>query len=317
MKARFQRQRGRLGRDSQAPSAPSEVPEGRRFGHPQAREPASRRRAEQRTRRADDFLLGRVVLEARRHLRPLGAALLAFFARIAPPLTSALFALLRLGALAILALTRAGAAVVASLAARVGRARAALWRWLLAEVRPARTYGIVLGVAAVFLGVSQFLHYHGVEVGSRYYEGRAGQVAPAPLTDLEVTGSAHLYVLLPVALLALLLIPATLRGRWQLGRVIGALGLLGLLISLAADVPQGLDAGRAGGAYDSADPELLEGFWIQLCCCAVLTVLGPLLGVRVRGRRDAARGSRRRRLRQSVRPRAEGRGLGSPGGAGA
>jgi hypothetical protein len=183
-------------------------------------------------------------------------------------------------------------------------------------VRPIPTYAAVLALAAVFLGVSQFLHYHGVEVGSRYYEGRVGQVAPAPMTDLEVTGSAHLYLLLPVALLALALIVLTVRGRWQLGRAIGALGVIGLIVSVAADVPQALDAGRAGSTYDSANPELLEGFWIQVCSCAVLAVFGPILGASVRARAPEERRARRRRLRRPLRPSpGDGAGLGSAGGA--
>ena len=253
---------------------------------------------------------------ARRSLGGVGDALLAFLSRIASPLVGALFGLFRLGVLALLAVTRRGERVLRWLSARVQPAGAGFLRWLMAVVTPVRTYALVLTVAAIFLGVSQFLHYHGVEIGARYYEGRVGQVVAAPLTDLEVTGSAHLWVLLPVSVVALVLIALTVRGRWQLGRVIAGLGLLGLVISVAADVPQGLDAGRAGSAYASTDAELLEGFWIQVCCCALLAVFGPLLGARVRERRSEGRAARRQRLRRPLQPSpGDGTELESAGGA--
>lgn len=314
MKPRFRRPRGAFSRRSEREPGAPRVPDIRE----ESRQIAARRRAERRVRRADDLVLGvrGAAFELRRRLRPVGAALLAFFGRIAPPIVGALFGAVKVIALALLGLSVRGAAFVRRLAAGMEPGGAALWRWLLAEVRPIPTYATVLGAAAVLLAISQFLNYHGVEVGSRYYEGRVGQVARAPLTDLEVTGSAHLYVLLPVALLTLALIAFTVRGRWQLGRAIAALGLLGLVISVAVDVPQGLDAGRAGSAYDSANPELLEGFWIQLCSCAVLALVGPLLGARVREREPAAGMPRRRRLRGPLRRRAgDGPSLGSPGRA--
>ena len=45
-------------------------------------------------------------------------------------------------------------------------------------------------------------------------------------------------------------------------------------------------------AYDSADAQLLKGFWIQVTSCAVLAVCGLLLAFHVRAEvegKDAAR----------------------------
>jgi hypothetical protein len=76
---------------------------------------------------------------------------------------------------------------------------------------------------------------------------------------------------------------------------VGAVGLAGVALSLLVDLPQGLDAGRAGLAYEGTRAELLEGFWAQLSAAATLALCGPLLVWYARAEAgEAAPASRRR-----------------------
>ena len=54
-------------------------------------------------------------------------------------------------------------------------------------------------------------------------------------------------------------------------------GVLGIAVALAIDVPQGLNAGRAGLAFSGTQAELLQGFWAEVACSAVLILCGGLL----------------------------------------
>jgi hypothetical protein len=49
------------------------------------------------------------------------------------------------------------------------------------------------------------------------------------------------------------------------------------MISLAVDVPKGLDEGSAAVAYEGASASLLEGFWMQIATAGVLIACGLLL----------------------------------------
>jgi hypothetical protein len=228
-------------------------------------------------------------LEAGRRLRPLGHALAplgsllhGWARRIAPFASRALMLLVSIPAALIALLLSAAQTVLAWVGIWTLPIARAVGRFLSIHVRPAGTVAFVAAAAAVALAVSQFVDYSGVEVGSSLYAGEVGATAPVPLTALERAGDAHLWVLLPVAAAALVLIWLTYRGRWQLGRLVGALGLVAVIVSLAIDVPQGLDAGRAGVAFSDAKASLIEGFWAQLSAAVALVFLGPLLGSYVR-----------------------------------
>jgi hypothetical protein len=266
---------------------------GRRKEDTEADTVARRERAQARTQRADSFLIGvrGAGLEARRRLRPVGRGIRAFLARIAPPITGALFAVARALGLALLGLVGLGTAAVRWTGQSIVPFLTRLAGAAAVRITPVNTLAVVAGVAAVTLGISQFLDYHGVAVGAPAYQGPISTVAPVPMTDLETTGSAHLYAMLPVALAALVLIALTAAGNWKLGRIVAALGLLGLLVSVAIDTPQGLDAGTAGSAFAGADPELLKGFWIQVTSSAVLAVCGLLLGSHVRAEVEGSPGA--------------------------
>ena len=244
------------------------------------REIARRAQVEASRHRREEFMVWAkgVGLETRRRLRPLEALL----RRIAPPISRALLLLARVPAAVIAFLLDAYQAISRRLRARIDALAARAGQWLLTAVTPVRTLAAVAAVAAIALGASQFANYRGVAVGAPQYTGEVGAAAPAPLTDLETAGSAHLYVLLGLAGVALYLIWATARGHWRLGRAIGLVGLAGIAVSLLIDAPQGLDAGRAGVAYYGTDAQLIEGFWAQLSASAVLVLCGPLLGWHVK-----------------------------------
>jgi hypothetical protein len=185
---------------------------------------------------------------------------------------------------------------------RAGRAAIAIGERV---VTPARAVGAVVLAAAVLLGASQFVDYRGVGIGVPLYEG-VEAVAPPPQTDREPAGSAHSYVLLPVAILAIAALVFALRGRWRLGRVISLLGLVGIAVSLLIDVPKGLDEGLAARDFEGAEATLLEGFWAQLASASVLVVTGLLLARYVRLEQPAERRERRsqRRMRRRAAPAA-------------
>ena len=172
---------------------------------------------------------------------------------------------------------------------RAGRAAIAIGERV---VTPVRAVGAVVLAAAVLLGVSQFVDYRGVGIGVPLYEG-VEAVAPPPQTDREPAGSAHSYVLLPVAILAIAALVLAVRGRWRLGRAISLLGVVGIAVSLLIDVPKGLDEGLAARDFEGAEATLLEGFWVQLASAGVLVVAGLLLGRYVR-LQQPAEGSVRR-----------------------
>jgi len=169
-------------------------------------------------------------------------------------------------------------------------------RRLAVVLTPLRAALIVAIAAAILLGVSQFVDYRGVAVGASDYAAYTDveAVAPAPQVDREPAGSAHAYLLVPVAALSIVLLVAAARGRWQLGRVVALLGVLAIAVALIVDVPAGLDESAQAVAYSSVEAHLVEGFWVQLFSGAVLVVAGLLVSHYARrSKQGASRRSRR------------------------
>jgi hypothetical protein len=167
-------------------------------------------------------------------------------------------------------------------------------------ITPERGIAGVIVCSAACLGVSQFVTYRGVEVGEPQYLGVSG-VAPAPQTDRIDAGAAHAYLLIPVAVVAVVLaVIAVYTGRWRLGRLVALAGLTGVAVTLAIDLPKGLDTGTAGIAFEGAHATLTNGFYAQLAASAVLVLCGLLLSQAVkRSRAGAPRGARRGRRERS------------------
>jgi hypothetical protein len=298
--------RRRLGRRKRSRSRTEELTERTRL---EARAiERRRRRAARRSLRAQAESLDELgmrlrggAFETRRRLRPLAGPLGALLGRIAPFVSGALLFLVKLiAALIALALELVTVAVawIADVGIGLGLALAA---WARRTVTPLRTVAFVGGFAALALAASQFFDYHGVAVDAPNYAGEVGTVAPAPITGTASAGSAHVWILLPIAAVAFALVVGAYRGRTQLAVGVAVCGLVGIAVALAIDLPQGLDAGRPGLAFSGAQAELLEGFWAEISASAVLILCGLLMplysGERTRrGRRRSRTGRRRRPL---------------------
>jgi hypothetical protein len=232
----------------------------------------------ERTRREGHELSRRRRAEARK-LRPVFTPVSRFASWIAPHITGALMFLLKLFAALIALLAELGTVAGRWLAGRTRALAGVTARGLQRHVTPLSTVAFVGVAAAVGLGVSQFFDYHGVVVDAPNYAGEVGSTAPAPIVGRETAGSAHLWVLIPVALAAVVLIIGAYRGEKRLAGAVTICGLLGLAVAVAVDLPQGLDAGRPGLAFSGSEAVLLQGFWAEVACSAVLILCGGLLAL--------------------------------------
>jgi hypothetical protein len=262
---------------------------------PGRRKPPSSRAKEltERTRREGRELSRRRRSDARK-LRPVFAPVGRFASWIAPYISGSLMWVIKLFAALIALLAELGAVAGSWLAARTRAIVAATARGLERHVTPLSTVAFVGIAAAVGLGVSQFFDYHGVAVDAPNYAGEVGSVANVPIVGTETAGSAHLWVLIPVAVAAIVLIVGAHRGERRLAGAVTLCGLLGLAVAVAIDLPQGLDAGRPGLAFSGSDAQLLQGFWAEVACSAVLMLCGGLLALYSRGVAPARRGGSRR-----------------------
>ena len=155
-------------------------------------------------------------------------------------------------------------------------ARGAL-RFVERHVTPARAVALVALVAAGALAASQWLDYHSVSVGSDAYSGTVGAVAPPPEVESEIAGNAHGWVMLPLALGAIVALVVALTGHRRAALLLVPIGIVVLVIAVVVDVPKGLDEGDAAIAYEGASATLLKGFWMQIAAGVVLIACGLML----------------------------------------
>jgi hypothetical protein len=116
---------------------------------------------------------------------------------------------------------------------------------------------------------------------------------------------------LVIAIAALFVAALAIAANWRLARLLIALGVAVVLISLLVDARQGLREGLAATTYEGAEATLLGGFWIQLWSGVTLAVSGPLLAVHLREERAGRRthqagGAARSEVAQSARPASAG-----------
>jgi hypothetical protein len=246
-------------------------------------------------------------LETRRRLRPLGAPVAGLFSWIGRPISRTLLFMIQLIAALIALILEIGQIVVRWVAGALYGAALVIAEATRRHVTPRSTVAFVGVAAAVGLGISQFFDYHGVAVDAPDYAGEIGAIAPVPITGRETAGSAHLWVLLPVAAVAVVLMVAAYRGRTRLAGGVAICGLVGLAVAIAVDLPQGLEIGRPGLAFTGTEAKLLQGFWAEVACSAVLILCGGLLAHYSRGvtgerrrRRDRPGGTTRRSPHQEV-----------------
>ena len=230
--------------------------------------------------------------ETGRRLRPVAAPVAALFALIGRPVARALLFAIQLIAALIAVVLEVGQIAVRWSGAVLMSAALIVVEATRRHVTPRSTVAFVGVAAAIGLGVSQFFDYHGVAVDAPDYAGEIGAIAPVPMTDLKTAGSAHLWLLVPVAALAAILMVAAYRGRTRLAAGVAICGVIGLATALAVDLPQGLEVGRPGLAFNGTEARLLEGFWAEVTCSAVLILCGGLLAHYSRG---VTRERRRRR----------------------
>jgi hypothetical protein len=161
-----------------------------------------------------------------------------------------------------------------------------LWLWTMARstlrfaqnhIRPAHGVIACTVVAIGALAASQWLDYHQVTVGTDAYSGTVGEVAPAPEVESDIAGSAHAWIMLPLAVLALIVLTIALTGRRKAAALLIPIGLAAIAVTLIVDLPKGLDEGTASVAYEGASASLLEGFWMQIAAAVVLIGCGLLL----------------------------------------
>src|SRR5215218_3872446 len=236
----------------------------------------------ERTRQEARSLSRRRRAETRR-LEPVFAPGARFVSWLAPYITRALMFAIKLLAALIALILEIGLLVIRWAGGAFYGAALVIADATRRHVTPRSTVAFVGLAAAAGLGISQFFDYHGVAVDAPAYSGEIGNIAAVPITGRETAGSAHLWVLLPLAAVAAVLIVAAYRGRPRLGRLVAVCGLVGLAVAISVDLPQGLEVGRPGLAFNGTEAQLLQGFWAEVACSAVLILCGGLLAHYSRG----------------------------------
>lgn len=150
---------------------------------------------------------------------------------------------------------------------------------------------------AVLLALSQFADYRGVAVGSADYVG-VETIAPPPEIERAETGSAHSYLMVPAAAIAIVVLLIAVRSRrWQLCRLAVLIGLAAVAVSIFIDRPEGLDEGVVARDFAGAEASLLGGFWAQLFAGVGLAATSALLAAELR-RLGPGRNRDRKRTRR-------------------
>jgi hypothetical protein len=166
------------------------------------------------------------------------------------------------------------------------------------EVTPVRAALAAAAGTGILLVASQFADYTSVSIGAEQYSG-IDSVAPAPEVEGSAAraGSAHAWIGVPLGLAAVAIAIACATGRSRFAWWLAPIGLVTIVVSLAVDVPKGLDEGDTEIAYEGAEAMLLGGFWVQLACGVMLVALAPLLTSLLRPNGDTgARAPSRLRL---------------------
>ncbi len=175
-------------------------------------------------------------------------------------------------------------------------------------VTPRRAIGITIAAAGVCLLVSQFVDYRGVEIGQPGY-ANLPDVAKPPTVGVKTAGDAHAYLLVPVALAAILLgFACARRERPRLALLATGLGLAAGAVVLLVDLPNGLDTGAQTVRFAGASAVLEDGFYAELAAAGGLVLSGLLYYARPCRIRTNSSGraasARRRRRRRRVSSRA-------------
>jgi hypothetical protein len=175
---------------------------------------------------------------------------------------------------------------------------------------PRRAIGLVMAASGALLVVSQFIDYHGVQIGEQVELPGGITSAPPPTVDLQTAGHAHSYVLVPVGAIAVALgLVLIWRGgregrRAALGAVLA--GAASLAVILLIDLPHGLDVGTLSMRFEGASAVLEKGFSAELAAAGAMLMSGLLyiarpclIRINLSGRAASARRRRPRRRASS------------------
>lgn len=176
---------------------------------------------------------------------------------------------------------RVGAGL-AALAVLLSRALAAIGRLLLGldrVITARRAFTAVALCAAAALIASQFIDFRAVEIGQPDYVP-VQEITGAPRTEVKTPIDTHSFALVLAGILAFAAaaLSAVSTRRVLAGALVFAGGLT-LAVTLAIDMPTGLDADDAQLAYAGAKAVLLSGFWLELTAGAVLLISGVALAL--------------------------------------
>ena len=182
-----------------------------------------------------------------------------------------------------------------------------------AVLTPRRAIGLVMAASGALLVVSQFIDYHGVQIGEQVTLPGGLESAPPPTVDLQTAGHAHSYVLVPVGVIAVALgLVVIWRGgrdgrRAALGAIVA--GAASVAVILLIDLPHGHDVGALSSRFASASAVLERGFSAELAAAGAMLMSGLLyiarpclIRINLSGRAASAR-RRRPRRRASSRAR--------------
>jgi hypothetical protein len=175
---------------------------------------------------------------------------------------------------------------------------------------PRRAIGLVLAASGALLVISQFIDYHGVQIGEQVDLPGGIKSAPPPTVDLQTAGHAHSYVLVPVGAIAVALGLVLI---WRGGRAarmaaLGAIvaGAASAAVILLIDLPHGLDVGTLSSRFASASAVLEKGFSAELAAAGAMLLSGLLyiarpclIRINLSGRAASARRRRPRRRASS------------------
>jgi hypothetical protein len=175
---------------------------------------------------------------------------------------------------------------------------------------PRRAVGLVLAASGALLVISQFIDYHGVQIGEQVDLPGGIKSAPPPTVDLQTAGHAHSYVLVPVGAIAVALGLVLI---WRGGRAarVAALGAIlagaaSLAVILLIDLPHGHDVGTLSSRFASASAVLERGFSAELAAAGAMLLSGLLyiarpclIRINLSGRAASARRRRPRRRASS------------------
>jgi hypothetical protein len=201
------------------------------------------------------------------------------------------------------------AAVEAALRA-LGRGATRVASALAGVLSPRRAIGLTIAAAGGLLVVSQFMDYHGVQIGEQVELLDGVQSAPPPTVDLQTAGSAHAYVLVAVGAIVVALGLAMILRGGRVGRLaaLGAilLGAASLAVILLVDLPSGTDVGAFATRFEAASAVLEKGFAAELAAAGGVVLGGVLyyarpclIRISLSGRAASARRRRPRRRASS------------------